>query len=370
MIYEPREDSYLMLKSIKGYAEGRVLDMGTGSGILAQEAQKYADEVVAADINPQAVKECRQKGLRAVKSDLFSNIRGSYDLIIFNPPYLPDDSRVSDIALDGGTHGYEVIERFLTQAADHLAENGRILLLFSSYSNKQRIQQFIAEKCLSYKEIDSLKIDFEKLYVYLVEKTPVLKALEKKGVKNISYLAKGHRGMVFTGAYRGQMVAVKAKNPSSAASTMENEAKFLKVVNRHGIGPKLLFLGRNYLVYRFVAGERILDFIKKAQHKLIRAVLNDIIRQLALLDELGINKAEMHRPVKHILVGKKPVLIDFERARYSQKPHNVTQFCQFLSHLAPDLNAKGFNITKQQMINIGRAYAKENNVEQLLQALK
>ena len=59
-VYQPREDSYLMQKVIKEYADGRVLDMGTGTGILAKEAAKTAISVIAADINHVSIEFCRK----------------------------------------------------------------------------------------------------------------------------------------------------------------------------------------------------------------------------------------------------------------------------------------------------------------------
>ena len=55
--YEPHEDTMLLHKHIKKYAKGKdeVLEMGTGSGILAIEASRYAKHVVAVDINPKAI---------------------------------------------------------------------------------------------------------------------------------------------------------------------------------------------------------------------------------------------------------------------------------------------------------------------------
>ncbi len=60
MIYDPREDSFLLQKQIKNYAKGLVLDMGTGSGILAEEAAKYAEKVIAADVNPEVIEYCKK----------------------------------------------------------------------------------------------------------------------------------------------------------------------------------------------------------------------------------------------------------------------------------------------------------------------
>ncbi|MEK6917169.1 MAG: 50S ribosomal protein L11 methyltransferase, partial [Nanoarchaeota archaeon] len=78
IIYEPREDSYLLQKYVEMYSKGSVLDMGTGSGIQAITASKKAKEVVAVDINPEAVKQTKLaleiekiKNVKVLQSDLF-----------------------------------------------------------------------------------------------------------------------------------------------------------------------------------------------------------------------------------------------------------------------------------------------------------
>ena len=146
MIYEPREDSYLLQKHIKKYCKKDyiVLDMGTGSGIQAKEAAKYCKKVTAVDIQKNVIKRLKKeqsenkkrKILRKINykvSDLFSNIKQKFDLIIFNPPYLPGKS--NDITVDGGKQGMEVIESFLEQAKEYLNDKGYVLLLVSSLNN-------------------------------------------------------------------------------------------------------------------------------------------------------------------------------------------------------------------------------------------
>ncbi|MFH1506427.1 MAG: HemK2/MTQ2 family protein methyltransferase [archaeon] len=175
-VYEPREDSYLILKQVSKFAKGKVLDMGTGSGVLAIEAAKYADEVLAVDINVEAVnklhtriKKEKLKNIKSIQSDLFENVDGKYDLITFNPPYLPNDPEVKDIALDGGPEGYEVIERFLKKAREHMGKDGKILLLFSSLSKKEQIHKILKELKYSYEQVTNLPLDFEILYVYVIK---------------------------------------------------------------------------------------------------------------------------------------------------------------------------------------------------------
>ncbi|MBC8500951.1 MAG: methyltransferase [DPANN group archaeon] len=173
-MYEPREDSFLLLKHIKKYAKSLVLDMGTGSGILAEEAAKYADKVLGVDINEKAIEYCKKKfnninNLRFRNSDLFSNIKEKFNLIIFNPPYLSSEPKAPDTALDGGKQGYEVIEQFLKKAKNYLKEKGVILLLFSSLSKKNKIDSILKEENYKYQEIDKEHIHFEELYVYKIQ---------------------------------------------------------------------------------------------------------------------------------------------------------------------------------------------------------
>jgi release factor glutamine methyltransferase len=168
MIYQPAEDSYLLQKQVKKFVKQgmKVLDMGTGSGIQAITAKEQGAEVLAVDIN----KECLKiPNVKTLHSDLFQNVKGSFDLIIFNPPYLPEDEREpedSKLATTGGKKGNEIIIKFLKQVKNHLKENGKILLLFSSLTPDMEI----ILKDFKTKKLSEEKIPYEKLYVYGLSK--------------------------------------------------------------------------------------------------------------------------------------------------------------------------------------------------------
>ena len=137
MIYEPAEDSFLLKKQLKNIIKSKmkVLDMGTGSGIQALEAHALGAEVLAADINPKCVEHVKKLGIEAIQSKLFENIKEKFDLIIFNPPYLPEEPREpkdSQLSTTGGKKGNEILVKFLEQAKPHLSEKGKILIVFSS----------------------------------------------------------------------------------------------------------------------------------------------------------------------------------------------------------------------------------------------
>jgi release factor glutamine methyltransferase len=137
-VYCPEADTYLLfdaaLREIK--PGDRVLEIGTGSGYIAAALAGVA-EVIATDINPHAVFAAKQRGVEAVRTDLAHGLRGKFDLVIFNPPYLPtlDEEKIDDwleYALDGGLDGRKVIERFAIEVGHVLAAGGRVLLLISS----------------------------------------------------------------------------------------------------------------------------------------------------------------------------------------------------------------------------------------------
>ncbi len=183
-----------------------------------------------------------------------------------------------------------------------------------------------------------------------------IKKLEDLGIKKIKIFDKGKRGIIYTGDYKNKKVAIKIRNPKSEAKNkIQNEAKFLKILNKYEIGPELLLSDKDYIVYKFVNGNFIIDFIKKFSKSKIKDVIYDILEQCYIMDKLKINKLEMHHPLKHILIDKKPVLIDFERAYYTEKPKNVSQFCQFLINSKNLLEKKNLDLN-ENLIDVVRNY--------------
>lgn len=184
-IYEPAEDSFLLSDSVKEYLESsankqiRILDMGTGSGIQAKICKNLGfKNILAVDINQQAVKELKKQKIKAIYSNLFSKInkKDKFDLIIFNPPYLPEDKaepKDSIVETTAGKQGYELIIQFLKQAKSHLKKNGRILLLFSSLSKPDVIKKQTKALGYSLKQVNKKKLFFEELYVYKIKRKKV-----------------------------------------------------------------------------------------------------------------------------------------------------------------------------------------------------
>ena len=258
-VYLAREDTYLILEQVKRYAEGRVLDMGTGSGILAINASSKAEFVYGADINKKALEYAKKTAIgipniRFVYSDLFSYFKKNpemFDLIIFNPPYLPEEKKEPEeikLATTGGKKGYEILDRFLADASGFLKPTGRILVVFSTLTGKNHVHEIIEKYGFSYQKLAEESFFFETIYVYLLEKSNFLISLEEEGITNVKKLTKGHRGLIYTGILKKKKIAVKTKNPASqAVGRMQNEALWLKFLNRYKIGPKFVFQKEDYL---------------------------------------------------------------------------------------------------------------------------
>jgi predicted Ser/Thr protein kinase len=389
-IYSPAEDSHLLAEAVEKHAFGNVLDMGTGSGIQAATALKCSSvvTVTAADINPTCRREIRKLSskIKFVHSDLFRSVprqefdmsetrsvsehaqnrNNGFDTIIFNPPYLPQDKGIVDVALYGGKKGYEITGRFLSSCSSYLSANGIILLLFSSHTNKQVIDRIIAANCLDAQCISEKRLPLmETLYIYRITKSHLLRELEHKNISAVKKFAEGNRGIIYTGVLHGRKIAVKAVSEKSPAkNSIENESSWLEKLNAHGIGPNLIGKGSNYFIYHFVKGDYILDYIAKSSREKVVAVLKNVMLQCRTLDTLKVNKLEMGRPQKHILVsGAKVAMLDFERCKSAESPKNVTQFCQFIGgmNLAKILKSKNITINRNKLLGAAAAYKKEQS---------
>ena len=191
-----------------------------------------------------------------------------------------------------------------------------------------------------------------------------------RNIKNVKFFAKGKRSNVYVGFYKRKKVAIKVER--GVKGIIRNESKWLKILNKYGIGPKLFICKNNYIVYEFVEGEPFSIWLKKSNKNNIRKVIKKILLKIRILDKLMVNKEEMHKPYKHILVGKEPKLIDFERCKKTKKPKNVTQFCQYLmsNNVYNILKKKGILFDKKDLIKLLKDYKIKRNERLFKKILK
>lgn len=167
------EDSFFLSDELSSYLRKKdrkikILDMGTNSGIQAETCVSLGfKNILAVDIDSEAISNLKNKKISAIKSDLFNKIKKSdkFDLIIFNPPYLPEDKFDKEKDTSGGKNGDETILEFLKKARAHLTEKGEILLLLSSFTPKERIERVISKE-YEKTQIAERKLFFEILFIW------------------------------------------------------------------------------------------------------------------------------------------------------------------------------------------------------------
>jgi len=166
---------------------------------------------------------------------------------------------------------------------------------------------------------------------------------------------KGWRSIVYLDKSKG---LIKKISNGRVLNRIENEVNWLNKLNKIGIGPKLISYGDNYLIIKFVNGVLIGDYINNESSVRIEKLIKEILEQCYKLDKMNVDKEEMTNPYKHIIVGKKVVMIDFERARFSLKPHNITGFCQYLTSkkIYSVLCKKGLGFDKNKLKEILKKY--------------
>ena len=178
-MYPPKEDSYFLAEVLSAYlrklskAEKEkltALDLGCGSGIQAETLSKFIKKqnILCSDIDKEALKFVKNKKFKAINSNLFSKIKSKFNLIVFNPPYLPQDTYDKEKDTTGGKKGDETILKFLQQAGKHLKTKGKIFLLFSSLTPKTRIMNEIKKQNLIIEKTYEKKLFFEQLYIAII----------------------------------------------------------------------------------------------------------------------------------------------------------------------------------------------------------
>lgn len=124
-VYEPSDDTHLLVDVVRDLAPGRLLDVGTGTGLVAIVAARAGHRVTATDVEPTAARLARANARRTgvavdvVRADLVRGVSlEAFDWVVCNPPYLPTGpgdhvEGPLDGALDGGPTGTDVTRRLV-----------------------------------------------------------------------------------------------------------------------------------------------------------------------------------------------------------------------------------------------------------------
>ncbi|MDO8428512.1 MAG: methyltransferase [Candidatus Diapherotrites archaeon] len=176
-LYEPREDSYLLAKTVKIQKGETTLDMGCGSGIQTINVLLQGAQATAADVNEVALKNTElcayalgfKKNLKLIHSNLFEkiSITEKFDTIVFNPPYVESHS-LAIPEIDGGKKGRQILDKFLKQVPNYLNPKGSCYFLQSNLNGVKETEKKLAQLNFSFQIIAKEKIWFEELQVWKI----------------------------------------------------------------------------------------------------------------------------------------------------------------------------------------------------------
>jgi len=161
----PQPDTEILVEEVINICrkenKSKILDLCTGSGAIGISISKNINNscVYLSDISIDALKVAKRNcdsilgknKIEVIKSDLFDNIEGKFDIIVSNPPYIKSkviktlDKEVQNeplLALDGGEDGLDIYRRIIDEAYKYLNEDG-YLSLEIGYDQKDQVIELI-----------------------------------------------------------------------------------------------------------------------------------------------------------------------------------------------------------------------------------
>ncbi|HEY7507289.1 MAG TPA: methyltransferase [Nitrososphaera sp.] len=167
MIYTPSDDTFLLAECAGRYRGRRALELGIGSGLILSVLEKNFEFVAGSDIDLGALAFCQNRtSADLICCDAASAIAPIryFDLIVSNPPYLPDDREI-DSTVHGGPTGVEKTIHFVESAMPLLAKGGKMLIVVSSLADPAALDRFLARTKIQKKVLAEKKLFYETIVV-------------------------------------------------------------------------------------------------------------------------------------------------------------------------------------------------------------
>jgi len=161
---------------------------------------------------------------------------------------------------------------------------------------------------------------------------------------------------------------------------LKKEAELLRITNQSNVGPKLVNFSKNFLVMEYLEGKKIGNWVgnlkKKGNSSQLKTVIKKILEDCYSLDRIGLDHGELSNLSKHVIIGRKITILDFESSSIDRKVSNVTSATQALcigSGISKIIGRVYKIPKKQKMITVLRRYKQEGtreSFENLLSVLK
>lgn len=181
-VYPPSDDTFLILDNLKLDGGELVLDIGTGTGILAIKCALKGCYVVGIDISRIAVKNARfnakvnnvEKLSNFLCCDATSALRDEceFDVVLMNPPYLPSTGHpsIDDSSWNGGPNGTSLTLKVIREAGRILNKRGKLYFVISSLSDYGSVLSLLRIMDFQPKVLAKKKFWFEELFLIEVRR--------------------------------------------------------------------------------------------------------------------------------------------------------------------------------------------------------
>ncbi len=160
--YSPAEDTLFFANHIQNEKGKSALDIGTGSGYLANVLLPNFEVVVATDISFDAIKKAYNLIQNCICCNSADPLTMKFDLVICNMPYLPSE-KIIDSTVDGLGEGLIVTLQIIKSAKNVIKKGGRMIYLTSSLANHKKLLEGIEHLGFYTKIIATKKMFFEEL---------------------------------------------------------------------------------------------------------------------------------------------------------------------------------------------------------------
>ena len=166
--YPPSEDTFLLCDYIEGLYGEAALEVGSGSGYITRILERRFGLVACTDISHCILANQTYRAENRICCNAADALRGQFDLIVSNPPYLDADPiRFQDT--DGGSEGMQVSCMFVRSAAPLLRRGGQMAVVSSSLSRHDRLMETAESMGMRARIAMRKKLFFEDLFVVRID---------------------------------------------------------------------------------------------------------------------------------------------------------------------------------------------------------
>lgn len=153
-------------------------------------------------------------------------------------------------------------------------------------------------------------------------------------IAGMKVLGKGSVSVVVRTNQNGRSLALKIRRVDANRVSMDREVEMSKLANSIGIGPKIYAHTKDMILMDWVTGEDLTTWVRSLKGPgstlRIKTILRGLLRQCFVMDQIGLDHGQLSNLRKHVVIGRKTVILDFESSSSRRRTSNVTSSTQYL----------------------------------------